>query len=164
MCPDVNPYFLEAVGLTRAAQTGLTLDDSLVASVGCFQLCLCPACLSCCLPPTILLFCLQQTELSCFWTHPIFSLCSCWCRSDICRGTLFRPLRFFCKVRYVNWPTLPLQNTCMCCMCAANQSLHIASYSRLMLLLSYCFTSLSSLSGLLWAKDRKTFIHTSLWC
>lgn len=131
---------LEAVRITRAAQTGLTLDSSLVASVGCFQLCLCPACLSCCLPPTILLFCLQQTELSCFWTHPLFSLCSCRRRNDICRGTLFRPLRFFCKLRYVNWPTLPSQNTCMCCMCAANQSLHIASNSRLMLLLSYCFT------------------------
>lgn len=119
----------------------IKLRDSLITSVWCFQLCLCPACLSCCLPPKILLFCLQQTELSCFWTHPVFSLCSCRCRNDICRGTLFRPLRLFCKVRYVNWPLLPLQNTCMCCMWAANQSLHTASHPRLILLLFYCFTN-----------------------
>lgn len=58
--------------------------------------------------------------------HSVFSLCSCQCRNDICRGTLFRPLQFFCKVRYVNWPMLPFQSSCMCCMCAANHIIHSA--------------------------------------
>lgn len=94
----------------------------------CFQLCLSPACSSSPLPPKIPVCCMcprLQYLLLFFLTHSVFSLCSCRCRNDIYRGTLFRPLQFFCKVRYVNWPVLPrAQSSCMCCMCAANIIMH----------------------------------------
>lgn len=53
---------------------------------------------------------------------------------------------FSVKSGMLNWPVLPLQNTCTCCMRTANQSLHTASHPRLILLLSYCFTNLSRCS------------------
>lgn len=86
----------------------------------CFQLCLSPACSSSPLPSPSSLFvvCPQHRYFSLlFWTHSVSSLCSCRCRNDICRGTLFRPLQFFCKVRYVNWPVLPSQSRVACAAC-----------------------------------------------
>lgn len=55
-----------------------------------------------------------------FFSNPLrlVSLCSCRCRNDICRGTLFRPLQFFCKVRYVNWLTPPSCGGFACAACA----------------------------------------------
>lgn len=106
--------------------------DTLFTSVRCFQLCLCPACSSSPLPPNLLFVVCPQHFLY-FWTHSVFSLCSCQCRNDIYRGTLFRPLQFFCKVRYVNWPVLPFQSSCMCCMCAANRIIHSISNSVLLM-------------------------------
>lgn len=55
-----------------------------------------------------------------FFSNPLrlVSLCSCRCRNDICRGTLFRPLQFFCKVRYVNWLTPPSRGGFACAACA----------------------------------------------
>lgn len=89
-----------------------------------------------------------------FWTHPIFSLCSCQCRNDICRGTLFRPLQFFCKVRYVNWPVLPFQCSCMCCMCP-NHVVHSILNPNLMK--SCCFLSTSQ--NLTWSLGQDTFLN-----
>lgn len=111
--------------------------ESLFTSARCFQLCLCPACSSSPLPPKLLfVLCPQHRYVLYLWTHSVFSLCSCQCRNDIYRGTLFRPLQFFCKVRYVNWPVLPFQSRCMCCMCAANRIIH--SVSNPSLLMKYC--------------------------
>ena len=86
-------------------------------------------------PSQPLVCCMSTTSIFSlfFWTHSVFSLCSCQCRNDIYRGTLFRPLQFFCKVRYVNWPVLPFQSSCMCCMCAANYNIHSISNSDLLM-------------------------------
>lgn len=111
--------------------------DSPFTSLTCFQLCLCPACSSSPLFTKLLfVVCPQHQYLLYFWTNSVFSLCSCQCRNDIYRGTLFRPLQFFCKVRYVNWPVLPFQRSCMCCMCSANCIIH--SISNPNLLMKYC--------------------------
>lgn len=88
------------------------------------------------LPKLLFVVCSQRRYLLYFWTHSVFSLCSCQCRNDIYRGTLFRPLQFFCKVRYVNWPVLPIRSSCMCCMCAADHIIHSVSNSSL--LMNYC--------------------------
>lgn len=104
-------------------------------------------------------FAFNKQNCPVFEPIPVFSLCSCQCRTDICRGALFRPLRFFYKVRYVNWPTLPLRNTCMCCMWAANQSLCTASHPRLILLLSFRFTNLFRCWG-----QKRFYRNLSLIC
>lgn len=94
----------------RCSQSGLTPGTSTVSSAGCLQLCLCvvphvvltlppPPPLWCCLPV------LSFISLNPHFLH-LCLLSSCRRRTDICRGTLFRPLQFFCKVRYVNWLTL----------------------------------------------------------
>lgn len=128
----------------------------------CFQLCLSPACSSSPLPPKIFVCCmcprLQYLLLFFFLTHSVFSLCSCRCRNDIYRGTLFRPLQFFCKVRYVNWPVLPFfQSSCMCCMCAVNYHHSLKSKpSNEKLLPSEYFTKSLAQCG---PQDTNTFIN-----
>lgn len=79
----------------------------------------------------------------------------CQCRNDICRGTLFRPLQFFCKVRYVNWPPLPFQRSCMCCMCSADHIIHSTANPDLLLTDCCLLTSLhnQTLLGQCWLKQ-----------
>ncbi len=112
-------------------------------------------------PSSCFVVCSQHRYLLYFWTHSVFSLCSCQCRNDIYRGTLFRPLQFFCKVRYVNWPVLPFQSSCMCCMCAANRIIH--SISNQSLLMKYCCLLTASQNqtslGQYGLKDTNIFIN-----
>lgn len=143
-CIEPNWYWqltqiiMGVISIARAVQVWLTsLKSPCLPCARCFQLCLCPACSSSPLPPKLLfVLCPQHRYVLYLWTHSVFSLCSCQCRNDIYRGTLFRPLQFFCKVRYVNWPVLPFQSRCMCCMCAANRIIH--SVSNPSLLMKYC--------------------------
>lgn len=125
---EINPDYLGSTQHCKSCSGLINIfRGSLFTSVGCFQLCLCPACSWSPYPPESSVFVMSTTSVfyTIIWTHSVFfSLCSCQRRNDICRGTLFRPLQFFCKVRYVNWPVLPFQSSCMCCMCAANHIVH----------------------------------------
>lgn len=138
--------------------------DTLFTSVRCFQLCLCRACSLSPLPPSLLfVVCPQHRYFLYFWTHSVFSLCSCQCRNDIYRGTLFRPLQFFCKIRYVNWPVLPFRTSCMCCMCAANCIIHSISNSDLLIKYSCLLTTSQNQTSLGQYGLKATYIMHSLF-
>lgn len=109
----------------EALQDGLTSSEIQQTTVRSLHLCLCPACSSCSpLTKLVCAVCVCTFFFLYFWIQFLSSLCPCHFRNDIYRGTLFRPLQFFCKVRYVNWWALHLWSSCMCRTQAANSIIH----------------------------------------
>lgn len=155
---------MEAVSITSAAQTGLTSKILWSPVLDVFSsVCVLHVC------PVVSLqqsCCFASNKQNCPIFEPIPSFLCVRVNVEMTSVVELFSDRFGFSVKSGMWPgqRFLCRPTCMCCMCAANQILHTASNPRLILLLSYCFTNLSSLSlGYYGLRTGNTFLHTSLW-